>query len=235
MLAIRSLLTHAFALSLFAGSVCVTGCGGGAGGEEPETPASKASASVSAIDELKAIPSDLDAEVASLTKPIDDVQSIIDDVTSLPKKYGINGADAIRMAKATMETGSIEVKVKTKGNLTAEAKAEIESILVRLRDVVAGLKAIPEKTATLGAKVVIATTKVPVLATKVTGSASLTAANPFSSAESKAKAKADIESVKQIQADVSKSVSEVQTKVTGVPALATTALAKLTKAFAGGA
>lgn len=232
MLAFRSLLTHAVATALFASSVCVTACGGGAGGEEPETPNAKASADVSAIDELKAIPKDLDAEVASLTKPIDDVQSIIDDVTSLPKKYGINAGDAMRMARATIDSGKIEVKVK--GNLSAEAKAEIESVLTRLKDVVAGLQAIPEKAKALGVKVVATTAKVPVLATKVASSASFTAASPWSSAESKAKAKADIESVKQIQADVTKSVNDVQAKVTGVPALATTALTKLTKAFAGG-
>jgi hypothetical protein len=232
MLAIRSLLSPALAITLLAGSVAVTACGGGAGGEEPQSPNAKASAEVSAIDELKAIPKDLDAELANLTKPIDDVQSIIDDVTSLPKKYGINAADAMRMAKATIETGKIEVKAK--GNLSAEAKAEIESVLTRLKEVVEGLKATPDKAVALGAKMVATTAKVPVLATKATSAASFTAVSPFGSAESKAKAKADIESVKQIQADVSKSVNDVQAKITGIPALATTALAKLTKAFGGG-
>ncbi|MGH7328030.1 MAG: hypothetical protein ACREJX_06735, partial [Polyangiaceae bacterium] len=76
--------------------------------------------------------------------------------------------------------------------------------------------------------------KVPVLATRVTAEATATSANPFGSADSKVKAKADLDSVKQVQADVSKSITDVQAKITGIPAQATGALAKLTATLTGG-
>ena len=96
----RSLLV----LSSLVLGLSVIACGGGS--EEPKTPADKASAQVTPMEELKAIPKDLDAEVASLTKPIDDVQSIIDDLGAFPKKHGMAAADVMGMAKATCPTGS---------------------------------------------------------------------------------------------------------------------------------
>lgn len=211
---------------------CLTGCGGGAAsGEDPKAPTAKASLDLSPIDELRAIPDELNAELSSITQPIDDVQSIIDDITNLPKKYGITAADALGMAKTTLDSGKVEVNLSA-DSITAEARAEIESILNRLNGVVVSLKATPDKVTSLSTKTMAATAKVPVLASKISASASLAASNPFASAESKAQAKADILAVAKAQADVRKSVQDVQAKVMGVPSMATNALAKLTAAFA---
>ena len=222
----RSLLV----LSSLVLGLSVIACGGGS--EEPKTPADKASAQVTPMEELKAIPKDLDAEVASLTKPIDDVQSIIDDLGAFPKKHGMAAADVMGMAKATFDSGKVEVSVNA--DVAAEAKAELEALLKRLNDTVIALKATPDKVAALTAKATTAMAKVPVLATKVSSSASVTVANPFGSADSKAKAQAEIDSVQQVQAETSKSISDVQSKVTGIPQMATAALAKLTASFAAG-
>jgi chromosome segregation ATPase len=219
--------------SLILGAALVTGCGGS--NKEANAPTSTSSAKVelSAMEELKAIPKELDAEAAALTKPIDDVQSVIDQLAALPKKHGINAADMSAMAKATFEKGTVEVKLDAKAS--AEAKAEVEAALNRLKDTTVALKATPDKVASLTTKIASATAKVPVLATKITSSATVTASNPMASADAKAHAKADLDGVKQAQADVQKSISDTQAKVTGIPALATTALAKLTASFAGGA
>ncbi|MBX3200440.1 MAG: hypothetical protein KF850_14800 [Labilithrix sp.] len=222
----RSLLV----LSSLVLGLSVIACGGGS--EEPKTPADKASAPVSPMEELKAIPADLDAEVASLTKPIDDVQSIIDELGAFPKKHGLAAADVMGMAKATFDSGKVEMNLKA--DVAAEAAAELEVLLKRLNDTVIALKATPDHVAALTAKATAATAKVPLLATKVSSSASVTVANPFGSAEDKAKAQAEIDGVKQVQADTSKSISDVQAKVTGIPQMATAALAKLTASFAAG-
>jgi len=222
----RSLLV----LSSLVLGLSVIACGGGS--EEPKTPADKASAQVSPMEELQAIPKDLDAEVASLTKPVDDVQSIIDDLGAFPKKHGMAAADVMGMAKATFDNGKVEVNLKA--DVAAEAKAELEALLKRLNDTVIALKATPDKVAALTAKATTAAAKVPVLATKVSSSASVTVANPFGSADAKAKAQAEIDSVQKVQADTSKSISDLQAKVTGIPQMATAALAKLTASFAAG-
>lgn len=205
----------------------LSGCGGNS--EDPKTPADKNSPALSPMDELQAIPKDLDAEVAALTKPIDDVQSVIDDLGAIPKKYGIAASDMAAMAKATFDSGKVEVKVK--GDLSADAKKDIEAALNKLNGAVTALKATPDRVAALTAKTTAAVAKVPVLAGKVTASATATAANPFGKADEKAKAKADMDNVQKVQADVMKSVQGVQAKVVGIPAMATAALAKLSASF----
>lgn len=217
-----------FVLSLVLGSaVVIGGCGGGS---KDANSAASAKTDLSAMQELQAIPKDLDADVASLTKPIDETSEIVKDITSMPERLGITGAEMASMAKATISNGTVEVKVS--GNIDLKAKAEIEATLKRLQDVVAQLKATPEKVTALTQKIVTVSAKVPVLATRVTSEATVKASNPFGSAESKASAKADLDSVKTVQADVSKSVDDAKAKVVGIPAMATGALGKLTAAFA---
>jgi hypothetical protein len=184
------------------------------------------------MEELKSIPKELDAEVASVTKPVDDVQSIIDDLGKLPKKYGLAAGEVMSMAKATFDSGKVELTFK--GDVSAEAKAEVEGLLNRLNTTVTALKETPNKVTSLTAKVSAATAKIPLLATKVTTSATATASNPFGSADAKAKANAELASVKQVQADITKSVEDVQGKISELPGMATGALAKLTTAFSAG-
>lgn len=208
--------------------------GSNASGEGAQTATTKASLEVAPIEELKAIPQDLDADVKALTKPVDEVQSILDDLQALPKKYKLTKAQLMGMAKASFDNGKVEMSLDGSAKLTDEAKAEIEGVLKRLVAVVADLKATPDKVAALTKKAVAVTARVPVLATKVTASATATVSNPFAGAESKAKAQAEIDSVQKIQADVSKSVSDVQAKVTGIPEMATKALAKITATITTG-
>jgi hypothetical protein len=73
-----------------------------------------------------------------------------------------------------------------------------------------------------------------VLASKVTASATVTASSPFGDADTKAKAKADLESIKTIQANVMRTVSGAQAKLADIPATATSVLAKASASFASG-
>ncbi|MGH7281029.1 MAG: hypothetical protein ACRELY_05865 [Polyangiaceae bacterium] len=202
------------------------------GGSSDTKPAASASASVTPLQELQGIPKELNDGVADLTKPIDDTQSVIDQIQAIPKKYGLTAGDMAAMCKATISDGSVDVKVN--GDVSDDAKTEIKAALTKLNGVVTGLKATPDKVVSLGKTAVADTAKVPVLATRVTAEATATSANPFGSADSKVKAKADLDSVKQVQADVSKSITDVQAKITGIPAQATGALAKLTATLTGG-
>ena len=221
------------AISILSGLTFLAGCGGGAANaEDPKTPGAKASIELSAMDELKAIPTDLTAEVAALTKPIDDMQAAIDDLGALPKKHGLAASEIMAMAKGTFDNGKVEVKLKA--DVSAEAKADVEAALKKLAGAVTALKATPEKVASLTTKVATATAKVPVLASKVTATATAASANPFGSADAKAKGTADLASVKQVQADAMKSISDVQAKLAGIPAIATSALAKASASFTAG-
>jgi prefoldin subunit 5 len=190
----------------------------------------------SPMEELEAIPKELKAQVAHLTKPIDDIQKVIDQLTSIPKRYGIDPADMIAMAKATLESGKVNVSLgaDVSADVVADAKAEIENALKTLKGAVAGLKATPDRVEALLARIATLAAKVPALAAKVTASAAVAAANPLADAKAKATAQADVQKVKQVVADVMRVVSETQAKIVGIPAMATGALSKLMAALKGG-
>lgn len=154
----------------------------------------------------------------------------MNEIGNLPKKHGLTAAEIMGMAKATSDSGKVEVSFKA--DVAADVKADVEDSLKKLAATVAALKATPEKVAGLTKKVAAATAKVPLLATKVTTSASVTMSNPFGDASAKAKAQADLDAVKSVQADVTKSIEGVQGKIGTIPAMATDALAKLTASFA---
>jgi hypothetical protein len=199
--------------------------------KSPDSVDKDESSSQSPMEELQAIPVELNAQVANLTKPIDDVQKVIDQLTSIPKRYGINAADMMAMAKATVESGEINVTVSD--DMSEEARAEIETALKTLKGAVAALKATPDSVASLMSRIAARTAEVPALAAKVTVSATAAAANPFAAADTKAEAQADVQKVKQVAADVMKVVSNAQAKIVGIPAMATVAMTKLMAALNG--
>jgi hypothetical protein len=222
--------THYLLIAALASPLGLVACGGG-NQAEPNT-AATAQAELTPMDELKGISKDLDAAVASLMKPIDDAQFIFDELGGLPKKYGITPGDMMAMAKGTLDNGKVEVKADL--NVTADAKAELELLLKKLADIVVGIKATPDKVAELAKQLAADTAKVPVLASKVTASTTAISLNPFAGSEARAKAKADAAALAQVQKDVSKTISDTEAKIAGIPTMATKALAKLTASFSGG-
>ncbi len=210
-----------------------SGCAATDENEEAKSPDSVASDAPqqSPMEELQAIPKDLRAEVAKLTKPIDDVDAVIDQITSIPKRHDVNAAALASMVKAALQGGAVKLKVKS--NVSDEAKAEITGALTKLKGAVTALKQTPERVALLGKKIATQVSRIPTLAGKVGASAATTIANPFADAAAKAKAQADMDNVKQVAADVVKVVTDTQAKILALPSKATGALSKLTAALAG--
>ena len=180
-----------FALSALLGLalvVLVSGCGGE--NEEAKSPDSvdhEQPSKLSPMEQLQAIPKDLKTQADDLTKPIDDVQKVIDQLTSIPKRYGLNAADMMTMAQATLASGTVNLKLGA--DVSDAAKTEVETALNTLKEAVAGLKATPDKVAALVTKIATLSSKVPALIVQVTAGATAAAANPFAGADAIAKAK----------------------------------------------
>ncbi len=207
----------------------VAGCGGG---EKDAKDGDDANADLEPIDQLKAVSTDLQAGVDDLMAPINEVDALIENVTSLPAKLNIDAKTFMGMVSATADSGEISIQADL--DITVEAKAEVEACLTQVQTIIAGLKATPEKVKVLTVKVAEATAKVPMLAAKVTTNAQAKLANPLAKADVKVSAQADLDAVVSVQADVEASIEEVKGTITGIPAMAAEALAKLTASFAGG-
>lgn len=227
MKSLRILLLAVAAVS----TVTVVGCGGGKAKGDASAP------DKSAIDELKGIPAELDAEVQKLMAPIDGLQAMLDQFSALPTKLGLKPADFMAHVKAAIAepaaAGTPAQALPSVDGLAAGAKAELDTFLGQVKQFKTDLSAVPERVVGLTASCVSMTAKVTALATQVTAEASVVAANPFAAAEAKAKAQADAASVASIQAEVTTRISATQQKITGIPGMATEALAKFMAAFAG--
>jgi hypothetical protein len=208
-------------------AVAVAACGGGKG--EAKTSAN-AQADVPAMDQLKFISADLQANLDALMAPINEVDTLIGQITSMPQRLNLNLKSLMGMCKATLDNGQVQIAADF--NADAAARAEVEGVLMRLKAIVDGLKAIPQNAQTLTVKAGSAMVAVPALGAKVTAEATMKVNNPFGKPEEKMQAQADLQSLAQVQADVQGTIQQVQQKVMELPSLATSALAKLTAAFA---
>lgn len=205
--------------------------GVGCGGSEPQTKTA-AEVEITPMQHLKSMSSELKAGAEDLTKPIDQVQAILDDLARLPERHGLTLGDVMGMAKATLDSGKVALSVSV--DIGAEAKAELETLLTRLNDVVLELKRTPEKVATLTRKIAEDTALLPVLASRVTITASATSINPFVSAEIRAQAQADVAQLQLVQQEVNATINSTQAKIMGIPSMATSALAKLEASLLSG-
>ena len=208
-------------------AIAAAACGGGKG--EASTSAD-AEAKVPVLDQLKGLSVDLQGQLDALLAPINEVDALVEQLTSIPKRLNLNAKELMGMFKATADGGQVQLSAEI--NADAMAKAEVEGVLAKLKGIVDGLKAIPENTKALTAKAGEALVKVPVLGAKATTELTMKVNNPFAKPEEKAQAQADLQSIAQIQADIQGTIQSVQQKVMELPALATSALAKLTASFA---
>lgn len=204
-------------------------CGGGSASGSGATTTS--SASMTPMEELKAVPKDLHADLEALTKPLDDLDGAVDELTSFPERHHVDAKGVMALAKARVSGEKLEISADLK--LDEAAKTELEASLAKLEGIVAGLKATPDKAAALGKKAVEVSAKLPVMATRITTEANVKVSNPFADAASKASAQKDIADVQQVQADVKHEVDAVQAKVAELPGLAAKALTKLEGSFLG--
>jgi hypothetical protein len=208
-------------------AVAVAACGGGKG--EAKTSAS-AQAEVPAMDQLKFISADLQANLNALMAPINEVDALIGQITSMPQRLNLNVKSLMGMCKATLDNGQVQIAADF--NADAAARAEVEGVLMRLKAIVEGLKAIPQNAQALTVKAGSAMVAVPALGAKVTAESTMKVNNPFGKPEDKMRAQADLQSLAQVQADVQGTIQQVQQQVMGIPAMAAGALAKLAAAFA---
>jgi DNA repair exonuclease SbcCD ATPase subunit len=208
-------------------AIAAAACGGSKG---DASGSAEAKVDLSAMDQLKGLSADLQAQLDALMAPINEVDALVEQITSMPQRLNVNASALMGMAKATVDGGQVAISA----DFTADAavRAEVEGVLGRLKAIVDGLKAIPENPKALAAKAAEAIVAVPALGAKVTAEANVKISNPFAKAEEKAQAQADIQSLAQVQSDVQGSIQQIQQKIMELPGLATSALAKLAAAFA---
>lgn len=205
------------------------GCGNKDKGTQ--NPDEAAEGDVDPLEELKSIPDQIQAEVDTVLQPINDVDVVVDQVTTMPDRLGVDAAGLRALAKASLQSGEVSVEL----DVTAEAKAEIEGVLKTINGIAVGLKETPQRATAATKNIVAMGAKATALVGKLQAKYQAKLSNPLAKAEDKAKIQADLNAVMQLDGEIKAIVADAKSTVTGLPAKGTEALAKLTAAFAGSA
>ena len=224
-----------YSTSIVLSSLCIallvpaTGCGKKDKGTA--NPDDAAESDVDPMVELQAIPAEIQAELDLVLQPINDVDVVIDQVTSIPTRYGLDAASLTAMAKASMSDGTVSVEI----DVNADAKAEIETMLKTVNGIAVGLKETPARVKTATGNIIALGAKATGIVAKVTAKLQAKLANPLLKADAKVSIQADLDLVVGVNAEIKAMIGDAQQTVSSLPAKGTEALAKLTAAFAGGA
>lgn len=194
-------------------------------------PDEAAEGEVDPLVELQAIPDQIQAEVDLVLQPITDVDVVIDQVTSMPATLGVDAASLRGLAKASFDNGEVAVDVDLE--IGAEAKAEVEAVLAKIRGIVTGLEETPERVKTATGNIVGLGAKATGLVTKLTAKYQAKLSNPMLKGDAKLKIQGELDMVIALDAQIKGTVSDAKTTVTSLPDLGKDALVKLTAAFAG--
>lgn len=205
---------------LLASSFTLVACGGSSskkgGGDDK-----------SSYEQLEAMSTDIDTAVNNVTMPIDMIDQIITGIEELPTKYTLSPDDVKGLLTSALSGGGFEVPASLEG----QAKADLEKFLNDLSAFKNSIVNAPDNALALGKTLAEALVTVPVLVGKVGVETAATQANPFASKEDKAKAKTQADGVKQMQEQLTAKISEVQSKVTELPAKAQNAFGKFVGAL----
>jgi hypothetical protein len=194
-------------------------------------PDEAAESDVDPLAELQSIPTQIQAEVDLVLQPITDVDVVIDKIANMPSELGVDAAALRGLASASFKDGKAEVDL----DVEADAKAEIEAVLLTIQGIGVGLKETPARAKTAAGNIVSLGAKATGLVTKLTAQYQAKLANPFTKAEEKAKIQGELDLVVAADAEIKATVGEAKATVMGLPKIGAEALAKITKAFVGGA
>ncbi|HWB81073.1 MAG TPA: hypothetical protein VG755_39190 [Nannocystaceae bacterium] len=180
--------------------------------------------------ELQGIPGQIQAEVDLVLKPITDVDVVIDQVTTMPDRLGVDAKGLRAMASASLTNGEVAVNL----DISAEAKAEVVAVLETVKGIGVGLKETPARATTATKNIVALGAKATALVAKLTAKYQAKLSSPFTKAEEKLKLQAELDGIVKVDADIKAMIGEAKSTVTGLPAKGTEAMAKITAAFTAG-
>jgi hypothetical protein len=216
------------AISLLALALAPTACG--KKDKQSKNPDEAAESDKDPLEELKGIPVAIQGEVDMVLQPINDVDVVINQLSEMPGRLGLDAKALTGMASASLTDGKVEVSV----DISAEAKAEVEAMLNTVKGIGVGLKEIPNRVPVATKNIVGHGAKAAALVAKLTAKYQAKLSSPFTKADEKLKIQGELDMVVKLDADIKATVGDAKTTVMSLPAKGTEALAKITAAFAAG-
>ncbi|MEE2788932.1 MAG: hypothetical protein VX589_16465 [Myxococcota bacterium] len=196
------------------------GCGGSSGGSAKED-------NRTSFEKLEAMEGELNAAVDKVMAPVDNVDKMITEFAEAPAKYKLSAADFKNFASSMFSGGELALPA----GLDEKAAADLKGFATSFTDFKNSLMNSPDNAKALVGTLAEALVQVPALTAKVAAESAVVTANPFASAEDKAKATKQQADVKALADSLQAKIKEIQTKATALPPKAASAVGKFTKAM----
>lgn len=219
-------------LTLLAFPLTMSGCEKKNKGEETTNPDEAEGGDP--LEQLKAIPDRIQAEIDVVLQPIDDAEKLMADLETIPERYSLTAADFKGMVQANFavtEEGA-EVEISADLSIAEDAQAELKATIQQLKDIKVALETTPDR-------VLVATENI----VKIGGDAVKLAAEVIPSLQAKAKVamgekkaeiEAQIQEVMALKDQLPQLVDDAKAQLTDIPARAAEVGANFTASFAAG-
>lgn len=228
MVTLRSskIVLSAFLLCSVAG---MTGCKAKAGGSASATTLPPEPTYENPFEQLKDIPNQVTAKIDWVKQPLADASALGDEFSALQAKFNLDVKQLGGMCSAAFVDGKIEIKADA--GVAADAKAEIEAFLAKVKAAGEGVLGIPGRAKTAAGAVGKLTLKVPGIAAKATSH--LTGELKAATGEAAVSIQANLDQVKELTANVKAMIPDAVGKIKAIPGEASGTITELKAAFAG--
>lgn len=185
------------------------------------------------FDELNDIPNQITAQVDWVSQPLRDAAALGDEFTAIQAKYSIDAKTLGGMASVAFKDGKVEVSANAE--ISAEAKADIEALLGKIKAAGEAIGTIPKRATKASGAISKMSIKVVGLAPKATAhlKKQLADASAELSAEAKGSIELNLTSIPEMPNKIKAAGKDAIAKVKAIPAEAKTTVTELAAAFSG--
>ncbi|HEY8377999.1 MAG TPA: hypothetical protein VIK91_15990 [Nannocystis sp.] len=185
------------------------------------------------FDELKDMPNQANAQIEWVKQPLVDASNLGAEFEALKAKFNFDIEQFGGMVSAAFTEGKIEVTVDLSavGDVAAEAKAEVEAFLNKVKASGEAVLTIPKRAKMAASAIGKMPLKAPTLATKATSYLKAEISN--ATAEVKAELEAKLGEIPTLVTNVKNMAPDAVAKVKAVPQESQQIIADLKAAFAG--
>jgi hypothetical protein len=173
------------------------------------------------------------AQVDWVSQPLRDAAALGEEFTAIQAKYSIDAKTLGGMASVAFKDGKVEISADA--NISAEAKADVEALLGKIKAAGVAITTIPKRASKASAAIGKMSIKVVGLAPKATTylKKQLTDAAAELSVEAKASIELNLTTIPEMPNKIKATGKEAIAKVKAIPTEAKTTITELTAAFSG--
>lgn len=216
---------HALAVLACTGLVLPLGC------ERRSSRAPREAAAPEGILELVRLREDIRDELDTALQPIAEVDFVIDRVTTLPERIGVEASAVGALARALLAGEAVTATFDAE--LSEAERAELAAAFSGIRSLADALRATPERSTKAGARIGVLASTAADLASALTREVTTKSTSPFSTDDEKWTWALELSRVTQLASRIETEANEARTAVRALPQRSSDALARLDAAFAG--